>query len=286
MKRAVVLAHFDRDGIVDPYVIAAVRAYRPLADTLVLVSASAGRLPDALRGSVDAFLPRDNVGYDFGSWQAGVRWLGEPRRFDEILFVNDSAYGPLFDLGPALEHPSGQTADLWGMVMSSERGAHVQSWCFTMRRPILESTAFASFWKSVVPQPSKEDVVNRYEVGMSRFFEAAGVRVGALVDGRHEPPPTIRETLHAAAGLGPAGLWRHVRQLRRRGPPYNPSELFWRRLWNAGVPYLKAGILRRNQYAIDPRRVLADVSRLNPEWGALITAHQARLAVSPPPTSG
>ncbi|NBW97612.1 MAG: hypothetical protein EBR28_13020, partial [Planctomycetia bacterium] len=125
-----------------------------------------------------------------GSWQAGVRWLGDVRSFDEILFVNDSAYGPLFDLRPALEHPRGRAADLWGMVMSSERGAHIQSWCFAMRRPILESPAFTAFWESVVPQASKENVVNRYEVGMSRFFEGEGFRLGALVDGRDEPPPT------------------------------------------------------------------------------------------------
>lgn len=282
MKRAVVLAHFDRDGVVDPCVVAAVQAYRPLADVLVFVSASARRLPDALAGRVDAFLPRDNVGYDFGSWQAGVRWLGDVRGFDEILFVNDSAYGPLFDLRPALEHPRGVGADLYGMVMSNERGAHVQSWCFAMRRPILESRAFTAFWESVAPQPTKEDVVNRYEVGMSRYFEGAGFRLGALVDGRDEPPPTIRETLHAAAGLGPLGLWRHVRRLRRRGPPYNPSELLWRRLWRAGVPYLKAGIFRQNQYGVDPRRILADVNELAPEWSDLIAGHRARLAAVPP----
>jgi hypothetical protein len=278
MKRAVVLAHFDRDGVVDPCVVAAVQAYRPLADTLLLVSVSAGKLPRALDGVVDGFLPRDNVGYDFGSWQAGVRWLGDPQRYDEILFVNDSVYGPLFDLRPALEDPRGRAFDLWGMVMSAEREPHVQSWCFAMRRPILESPAFTAFWESVAPQPTKEDVVNRYEVGMSQFFKAAGFQAGAVIDSRDEPPPTIREMLHAAAGLGPLGLLRHIRQLRRRGPPYNPSELLWRRLWQAGVPFLKAGIFSRNQYAIDPRQVLADLGSLAPAWGDLVMRHQARRA--------
>lgn len=278
MKRAIILAHFDRDRIIDATVVAAVQAYRPLADTLLLVSASAGTLPESLGGLIDGFLPRDNVGYDFGSWQAGVRWLGDTLRFDEILFVNDSAYGPLFDLRPALEDPRGRNADLWGMVMSSERELHVQSWCFVMRRLILESSAFTEFWESVAPQPSKEDVVDRYEVGMSRFFQAAGFRLGAVVDGRDQPPPTLRETFHAAASLGPIGLVRHIRHLKRRGPHYNPSELLWRRLWQAGVPFLKASIFRRNQYAVDPRRLLADARCLAPEWADLIEQHQQRLA--------
>ena len=37
MKRAILLAHYDRDGIIDPYVIAAAEEYRRFADKLVLV---------------------------------------------------------------------------------------------------------------------------------------------------------------------------------------------------------------------------------------------------------
>jgi len=115
--RAIVLAHFDRDGRFDPYVHQALAAYRPLADRLVVVSNSATRLPPELARLVDTFLPRSNLGYDFAAWRDGLAGL-EPGAFDEVLCVNDSVYGPLFDLRPALDDVRLADAELWGMVLS------------------------------------------------------------------------------------------------------------------------------------------------------------------------
>ena len=118
MKRAILLAHYDRDGIIDPYVIAAAEEYRRFADKLVLVSVSAKVLPPDLYSVVDEFVPRDNVGYDFGSWRAGLEAIGTVSDFDEIICVNDSVYGPLFDLAPAITSPRHRDADFWGMTIS------------------------------------------------------------------------------------------------------------------------------------------------------------------------
>ena len=280
MNRAVILAHHDRDGIVDPYVVRAASAYREIADQLIFVSASAPTLPPSLAGVVDRFVPRENTGYDFGSWRDGLRDLGDRSRFDEILFVNDSVYGPLFDLRPALESVRLQDADLAGMVLSAERQPHLQSWWFLMRRRLIGSAVCDEFWRSVSHQDSKEAFVDRYEIGLSQQVAAAGFRIAALVDGAHESPPSWLETARNVSPLSWTMFREHRRQLRRRGPPYNPSDLHWRRLWQAGVPYVKVSLFRRNQYAIDTRRVLAALGRLAPEWESLIAAHLARVSGS------
>ena len=81
MKRAILLAHYDRDGIIDPYVIAAAKEYRNFTDTLIVISVSAKTLQNDLSGIVDVFIPRENTGYDFGSWRAGLQALPRPIRF-------------------------------------------------------------------------------------------------------------------------------------------------------------------------------------------------------------
>ena len=98
MARALVFAHYDRDGLFDPYVIDALHAFRCCMDHVTVVSTSAQHLPAALVPLVDRFIARQNVGYDFCSWRAGLAALEPTEQFDEIICANDSVYGPLFDL--------------------------------------------------------------------------------------------------------------------------------------------------------------------------------------------
>jgi hypothetical protein len=281
MKRAVILAHYDRDGIVDPYVIRALHGYREIADRLVLVSASALSLPAELTAIVDDFLPRANVGYDFCSWRDGIARLGDPGQFDEIVCANDSVYGPLSDLSPVMTDSRVAGADFWGMVMSAQRGDHVQSWFFAMRRPVIESPAFREFWESVEPQSSKEKVIDHYEVGLTEAFAGAGFRAAAIYDGRRCGLPTFRERCQNVSPLRLGLFGRHWRRVARMGPPFNPSELFWERACDAGVPYLKASIFKSNPYRVDVRRVLARATRRWPEWATLIHNHLDRVGRAP-----
>lgn len=283
MDRAVVMAHYDSDGIVDPYCIAALHEYRKIARHLIVVSTSAPALPPAARELVDFFVCRENVGYDFGSWRAGVETLADPAAFDEIIFVNDSVYGPLFDLGPVFDDPRIATADFWGMCLSEQgtkrRGRrtcpHLQSWFFAMRRPLLQSEAFSAFWGAVEPLADKDDIIDRYELGMSEHFLDAGFRMAALYDARLHGAGTwadIRPHLSLAA---PRRSWRHARKARRE--PHNPSELFPFRLLAAGVPFVKVGLLRTNHYGLDLRHVLDGIRRATPYDVGLIEAHLRRV---------
>lgn len=278
--RAIVFAHFDPGGDFHPHVAAALRRYRVHADRLVLVSASVKRLPVAVSDLVDAFIARPNVGYDFGSWRDGLATL-EPGDYDEIVCVNDSVYGPLFDLGPALEHPRTGGADLWGMVLSEQgtrfrpgRCPHVQSWLFGMRRRLLESPLYARFWNAVVPLPSKEEVVDRYELGLSVACRRAGLQVAAVYDAREAAPVTLAELWPDVRLSDPRRSWRLVRKGRR--PPHNPSELLWRRLLEAGIPFVKASLFRTNHYGLDLRRVAAELVRRHPDLWPLIRGHLDR----------
>jgi lipopolysaccharide biosynthesis protein len=280
MKRAVILAHYDRDGIVDPYVIRALRSYREIADRLVLVSASASSLPAALATVVDDFLPRANIGYDFCSWRDGIARLGDPQQFDEIVCANDSVYGPLSDLSPVMADSRVAAADFWGMVMSAQRGDHVQSWFFAMRRPVIESRAFREFWESVEPQSSKEQVIDHYEVGLTEAFAGAGFRAAAIYDGRRDSPPTFRERCRNVSPLRFSLFGRHRRRVSRMGPPFNPSELFWERACDAGVPFIKAAIFRANPYRVDRQRVLARAAQRWPEWGCVVRNHLDRVGMA------
>lgn len=284
MVRALVMAHYDCHGIIDDYVAAALRAYRPLVDQLVLVSTSVKRVPDAIETLLDDFIPRDNVGYDFCSWRAGIERLGPLSDYDEVICANDSVYGPLFDFGTVLADRRVADADVWGMCISEQgtkrRGKrascpHIQSWFFAMRRPVLESEAFRHFWNSVVPLGRKDDVVDRYEIGMTEHFVRAGFRIAAIYDARVHGPASLREIRPHLSWSDPRRSWRYAKKSRRL--PNNPSELLPRRLMDAGVPFVKAGIFRVNHYGLDVAHMLREICDRTPYDVGLIEKHLARV---------
>ena len=290
MRRAIILAHHDPDGVIDPHVIHALRAYRGLAARLVLVSTSLRLLPDSLAAAVDTFLPRENVGYDFGSWQAGLRTLSpsggfDAAGFDEVVCLNDSVYGPLFDPVAMFTDPRIQDADLWGMVISRQPPRHggdrprphLQSWFLAARRRLLESPCWNDFWDGVVPQPTKDDVIGRYEVGLSELVMASGFRIAALYDARREPPPSWLDVSADLSPWHPLAAWRLLRRVHR--PYHNPAELLPRRLLAAGVPYAKVSLLRTNHYRLAPQAVRTAIAAAAQGFDpGLVERHLARTA--------
>ena len=280
------MAHYDPDGVFDAHCVAALREYRKISRHVIVVSTSTPALPSEANHLVDSFVCRENSGYDFGSWRAGIETLADPAAFDEIVCVNDSVYGPLFDLAPVFRDPRIAAADFWGMCLSEQgtkrRGRtscpHVQSWFFVMRRPLLESAAFADFWRTVEPQACKDDVIDRYELGMTEHFLRAGFRMAALYDARARGIATWAEIRPHVALAEPRRSWRHMKKARRR--PHNPSELFPLRLLAAGVPFLKVGLFRVNHYGLSLAAVRTALAGLGTYDVGPIDRHLARLGRS------
>ena len=278
--RAIVLAHFDPHGHFDPHVHHALAAYRRHAERLVVVSNSARRLPSDLARLVDSFVPRANVGYDFAAWRDGLATF-RAADHDEVICVNDSVYGPLFDLGPSLADARVAAADLWGMVLSDQntsrsgpRVPHLQSWFLGMRRPLLEADAWGGFWHGLTTPATKREVVEQNEIGFSARMAAAGFRLAGLYDATTAPRVTLAEVWPHLSPRHPRRSWRLLRKSRRL--PHNPSELVWWRLWEAGVPYLKVSLLRVNHYGLDLGRVLAELRQASGYDPALVHGHLAR----------
>ena len=274
-RRGVVVVHFDARGVIHPYLVEALKEYRTISERLILVSSSATELPEPLRRSniLDQFVSRANVGYDFCSWRDGLNASPALRDLDEVLFVNDSAYGPLSSLERTLQHEKIRDADMWGMSLSALPAPHIQSWFFAFRKRILTSEAFERFWHNVRPLQSKTAVVNRYEIGMSQFFMLNGFHVEAIYDSSEQTDPSWQERWRHAALWSPLRSIKHLRKTRARRSPFNHSELLWDRLWDAGVPFLKSAIFRHDHYRLNHQVVLNSVADRFPQWVPLITSH-------------
>ena len=57
--------------------------------------------------------------YDFGSYKRAFKWAQDNcclNEYDYIYMVNDSVYGPLYDIRPYLENMEGLGTDAFGLV--------------------------------------------------------------------------------------------------------------------------------------------------------------------------
>lgn len=264
-----VFAHFDRDGVIDDYVVNYVSALAGLGCEIVFVS-TAPTLNDDM---VERVLPycrrilwRENIGYDFGSWRDGLASCGNLSGYDRIVVANDSVYGPLSDLGEVFDAMAVRGAPAWGITDSLRYGRHLQSYFMVFERPVVESEVFRGFWRDLPDYRHKHVVILKCELGLSRKLSKAGFRLDALCDYR-----SIAASLPGAA--------RNASGLQMPGAPVNATHWAWRTLIeDYGCPFVKVQLLRDN-----PKR-MADVGQWQGVIGAvsdydtgLISRHLARV---------
>lgn len=177
VKRLCVFAHFDKDNIVDEYVLFYLRDIRKVADRVVFVSASSlnSETISRLKNICDSVIIRKNEGYDFASWQTALK-SETLKDFDELILCNDSVYGPLLPLELVFGAMRGESCDFWGMTGSHDIAYHIQSYFLVFKKTILDSGVFQKFWESTNIPQSKKEVIKLCEIGLSQTLLSAGFK--------------------------------------------------------------------------------------------------------------
>lgn len=196
MERAVVFAHYDKDNLIDDYGIYYLKELKKCADYIVFVSCCA--LPDIekakLDGICDFIIAQKHDEYDFGSYKLGFLHLrGLNECFDEIVFANDSCFGPLFDLSPIFKKMSAEDCDFWGMTLNKSgfkkkgsryvaaRAPHIQSYFLVFKKNVINSQCFNSFINSIKKEDDKKDIIINYEIGTTRILSENGFKAGYFI---------------------------------------------------------------------------------------------------------
>ena len=218
-RRYAVLAHWDPQGVLDPYVLYLARAIQELGYAVILVSDSL----DAATGE-DVFaaeLRRTSPGYDFASWRVAFEQYAFLFEADEVLLLNDSIFGPLWPLGPVHKRMDALSCDWWGLSESEDPFLHMQSYYLVFRSTVLRSSLFRDFWQAVGSETDHDTVVMKYEEGLSHQLHNGVFRCGAYVS----PEQFV-----------------NVRPAKRR--PYTPLYMYWRTLLRRfRFPVIKRDIL-------------------------------------------
>jgi hypothetical protein len=222
----------------------------------------------AFEADVDLFIARGNAGFDFGAWLTLLDLLGDAAHgLVELVLVNDSVFGPLFDLAPVFAKMNRHPADVWGITDSWDRAYHLQSYFLVFKRAALESPVLMDFRRSYEHPASKSGVIERGEVALTQTLLAEGLKVAAYCPyrevaaswlgglaarvGHLRERPEIAMFAgtpgQALSGPDPGAELRNYQSVvlrLRRGLPVNPTHTFWDALIETfGCPFIKRDLL-------------------------------------------
>ena len=190
-RRVAVFASYSGDGTLPPQVKPYLEGLRPFVDRIVVVCDNTiGPLRrTALEALADHVIAERHGEYDFGSYKRGVAWARQAGWLDEaddLILCNDSCFGPVGSFAPMFERMDARHLDFWGATDSQEFHPHLQSFFVVLGWHVVHSAAFRDFLDGVTKQPNVQQVIMKYEIGLTRTLDKAGFRWGAMVENRLE----------------------------------------------------------------------------------------------------
>ena len=191
---------FDKDGIVDGYILHFLKALAGWTSRLVVVCN--GSVSDEGRKQLEALgcevLCRENTGFDAWGVKAGLQHVGFDALadYDEVIISNNTLFGPVCDMTPMFETMSARKLDFWGIASHEEIKnfdpfncnpygyipEHIQSYFYVVRSRLLKSEAFRKFWENLPELPNYNAAVGLYETVMTKYFTDAGYQWDCYMD--------------------------------------------------------------------------------------------------------
>jgi len=219
MKRTIIFAHYDKDNIIDDYVVDYLKALRPLASELIFVSDSDLLASEVSKLDIDKAIVGKHGEYDFGSYKRGFEIMNDA---DQLIFCNDSCY-LVGNLEPLLESNNDFFA---AITNTNDYAPHLQSYFVVFNRKVIESSVFKNFMSSITKLDNKKDIIEKYEVGMTQTLSKAGFSFSSFVPEIFKNNPTMTEDYFAK--LRPAGFPFLKTDLLKNNPAQTMNVCRWK----------------------------------------------------------
>ena len=199
MKRIGIYFFYDQAGIVDEYNLVLLRDLKQNLEKLLVVCNGELTPEGKARFSsvADEVLVRENRGFDVWAYKEGMAHYGwsELSRYDELVLLNFTNYGPVYPLEEMFAAMEQREADFWGIVMRygfphdpynrCKYGYipdHVPSAFMVIRNRMLCSEAFQQYWDTMREIKSYEDSICYHEAIFTPDFAAQGFRYALYID--------------------------------------------------------------------------------------------------------
>ena len=217
-NRCFIVLYFDKDGLVDRYMIDMLKALR--SDAAYILVVVNGFLTDEaaekMKAVSDEVIFRPNAGFDVGGYREGLFYLGfkELARYDELVLMNYTFFGPLYPFSDMFREMNQRDLDFWGITENHGQSVdpygkiiygclpeHLNSHFLALRRDFFKGFAFRDFMTNMKNPDSYVDSIADYEAVFTRYFADLGFRWEAYVDSSDYAPYSNAPFAYEAAEL-------------------------------------------------------------------------------------
>jgi len=197
MKRLFVYVTYDPEGITDDFKIDTLRRIGALASEIVVVVNGELKDKEKFEAITKEICFRENKGYDLGAIKelfTGKLCPIYDKDWDEIVLMNDSVFGPFFDLAPVFQRMEAQNLACWSLGRYEPDGEnvryventvvpeHLQSYFLVFRREVAQSASFRKYWDEMPYPEDYEQAVISAEFRMMEYLKKNRISYSSFMD--------------------------------------------------------------------------------------------------------
>ncbi len=159
----------------------ALDAFRETETNVVVVAnhTLSDDLLSRLKPHCHTILVRNNEGFDIGGYRDATLHVVEAHAPERLVYVNDSIYFFKEGLSELFSRLGSSQADICTAFENWEFRYHIQSFCFSVSRNLMQTDAFMGFWRDYIPANSRRWAIHKGEIGLSKAIvsHARGIEV-------------------------------------------------------------------------------------------------------------
>lgn len=175
-KRLFLFAGYDHDAIIDDALIHYVSTLSKFGDVILCMDCEC---PKSEINKIKPFtihtVAKRHGEYDFGSYKRAYQHARDKKilnKYDALYLVNDSVFGPMFDITNILNKIDSNTSDACGMVISKHKThSFIESWFVRLNSKIFLTPWFNKFISSVAHESDKATITIKYEHGLTNIIK-------------------------------------------------------------------------------------------------------------------
>lgn len=167
-KIVTVFAMFSSNGKIEEYQLYLLTGLKEISDYIIVVADNTIYEEELkkLDGLCNAYRFIRHGEYDFGSYKYGYNYLLEHnilKEDDNLLFINDSNYGPVYSFKNVLDDFQGKECDFYGLSVGTNPEKYIQSFFIILKHNVWNSDVFKGYINKIKKQLSPATVVVNYE---------------------------------------------------------------------------------------------------------------------------
>lgn len=195
-KKIAFFVHYDKDNILSKEDIHYIQKLKEVMNYIIFITNS--NLTEenikVIESYVDKVIRRENIGYDFGAWRDGLNDVGYEKlaSYDQLYLINNSCYGPIYDLNTVICDMEEENTDFWGItyfpyssdgtyINRDHIDEHIQSYFMEFNRNVFLSDCFKKYWEDMKELKEFKDAIAEGETKLTHYLGENGFRYSTYI---------------------------------------------------------------------------------------------------------